>query len=110
MCFFFAGTNFGLNPRVVIDGVMLPSTWVVSDALTHTLLSFRVPEGQGRGHTVHVHVANQTTLLDPVRVTLDYAPPTITSVFITSGAGVSSVLTGPTEVCTCAAWLCYDDV
>ncbi len=83
---------------MVIDGIMLSSTWVVSDALTHTQLSFRVPEGQGRGHIVHVHVANQTTLLDPVRVTLDYAPPSITSVFITSGGGVSSVLTGPTEV------------
>ena len=79
-----AGINFGLNPRVVIDGVMLPADYIIStDTVRHRNLTFRIPAGQGKGHVIQVWVANQSTSIgaDAIPAILDYGAPNITAVF-----------------------------
>ena len=74
------GTNFGLFPRVVINGTVLPYSDVrTDDPVDHTQISFRVPPGQGLGYPLHVLVGAQSTDSAPSGqdVLLHYAPPVI---------------------------------
>ncbi len=89
-----AGTDFGLNPLVLIDGAPLNESLYVRpfDTLKHEWLTFLVPPNEGRNHVVQVLVAGQITsaVLNDSFV-LNYAPPNISRV-------TPEVLSGSTEV------------
>jgi hypothetical protein len=80
------GSNFGLNPVVLFNGVPLSGC----TRPTPTTLSCPSPAGDGLGHVVSLSVAGQNTTAP---VAWDYDPPYISRLMPTNGPSANSIIT-----------------